>query len=207
MRIVLLISLILVVNLNCQFAKADWLNDVNPTPYFRAPFSSDGSPSFNRANDTSNQQEQVLEKINEALSRGTISPDQASDFKAELNKINEQEAWHKSYGQGIPSDLLKDDQQRLNVLMTKLDHSTAPVGPKHSPSDAMHVDIHKMISQLLAAKKITDGQAEQYYARLAQLELDQESLKNDPVKSNGEAATLNQLLNQLKQDLERKARD
>jgi len=202
MKLALPISLILMVNLNCQFARADWLSEENPAPYFRAPFTSAATPSFNRANDTSNQQGKVLEKINQALSRGAISAEQASDFKDELNKINEKEGWHKSYGQAIPIELLKDDQQRLSVLSAKLDQISGLTSAS-APADAVHLDVHKLISQALAKNKISNAQAEQYYARLAQIEADMESLAKDPAASKSETIAEAKELEQLKDDLQR----
>src|ERR1700722_1986354 len=46
--------------------------------------------------DTIAEQTKVLEKINNALARGAITPDQTSDLKEQLNSVGASESWYKS---------------------------------------------------------------------------------------------------------------
>jgi hypothetical protein len=190
-----------VINMNCIAAQADWLSDENAPAYFDSPLKS-GSP-VPWGKDTSKEQGNVLTKINDALSRGAISAEKASEYKAQLNKVNDKEQWYKSYGKAIPQDLLQEDLKQLDGLSATIQSQTT-VHPAPQPIDAMHADVHKLISRALAVKKISNLEAEQYYERLAELEADIESLKEDPAGSGAEQAAVSEALASLKGDVQKR---
>lgn len=53
-------------------------------------------------------QDNVLMQINQALVNGWLSPDDASQFKTQLNKINDQESWYQSFRAPIPKPCCKE---------------------------------------------------------------------------------------------------
>jgi hypothetical protein len=188
------------ISLLCLMAAADDIGIPN------SPTTADAqSDAENQAQgvsaDTSKQQQELLLKINRALSRGAITADQASQFKSELNEINQKESWHKTYSEAIPDQLLQEDKQHIASLSSKLNRPVPTPSSTSAPVDAIHADIHKSISNALARNAISIQQAEQYYARLAEIEADMESMQNDNVKSTSESATLNESLRRLKAEI------
>jgi len=155
-------------------------------------------PTVN-SSDTSELQNKVLMKINEQLTRGSITADQASNLKDELNQLSESESWYKSMNQVTPASVVQQDTESLNKLLTKLckGQTTKPVV---SARDALHSDIDELVSKLLAGNKIGSNQAEVYYSRLAQIESVLES--RDSQRSETAAAMQN--LRELKNTLLKK---
>jgi len=187
------------ISLVCQMAIADDIGTPN------APTTADAQVAAEKqaqgGADTSKQQQDLLLKINKALSRGAISAEQASQYKQELNEINQKEAWHKSYSEAIPDALLQEDQKHIASLSAKLNRPASIPSSTSAAPDAIHADVHKSISNALARNAISIQQAEQYYARLAEIEADMESLQNDDIKSSSESAALAESLRKLKAEI------
>jgi hypothetical protein len=169
---------------------------LNDPPMTKVPYFSTTQTS----QDTAALQAKVLTKINQALSRGSITPEQATNFKERLNAISDQETWYKSRPEAIPPEILSRDTELLQKLNTDVE-GQLPLKPTTQADDAMHREIHRLITTALAKNRITNDQAEKYYARLAQIEEDLESLKNDPAGSTAEAVELNEKLARLSAEL------
>ena len=175
----------------------------NPTkPALRAKEQSVGHPiDWVRQIGTDKQQNDVLMQINSGLVNGSISPAQASQFKDELNKINDKESWYKSFNTAIPANLKQENVSLLNQISSKL----KPQATKSAATQvALHGDVDELIGSALAKNHISSGQAESYYLRLAQLESNIESTKNNPATPSSEIIDTNKQLAQLKSELLRK---
>ncbi len=153
---------------------------------------------------TGQLQAKVLTKINQGLSRGSISPQQATALKEELNTISEHETIYESYGLPTPQTAVQKDFDDLNMLGAEVDRTVALKPDSTNGSvNVMHRDIHKLISNALTSNKITNAQAEDYYSRLAEIENDMESLKSDAANSDSEILALNKNLQELKTDVQK----
>src|SRR5271163_773073 len=71
--------------------------------------------------DTTKLQEQVLMQVNRALSRGSISAEDASNLKAQINRLSDAESWYKTLETPIPASLLQEDTRALTQLSTDLE--------------------------------------------------------------------------------------
>ncbi len=161
----------------------------------------------NQAQDTIAQQTKVLAKINEALTRGAITPDQSSDLKEQLNGIGASESWYKSIAVPVPQTVVKENTEKLAALNTQIDKQL-PLNLSRvttSTGGTTYGEISKLIGHAAASNKISNAQAEEYYTQLAQIENDAESLKNDPASSKIELSDLNGQLKLLKVDIQAKS--
>jgi hypothetical protein len=149
---------------------------------------------------TSELQLKVLKEINHDLQAGSLTPEQASDFKGELNKINDSESGYQSVGHLIPMPLVEKNTSEIKAISSKL-HRAPPL--KTSGSNALHYDVDDMISRALARNKITSSEAETYYLRLAQIESNMESAKTDRASGLEDAAAMDKSLAQLRAELSR----
>ena len=155
--------------------------------------------------DTIVLQTKVLEKINEALARGAITSQQASDLKEQLNNIGTSESWYKSLAVPVPAAVVKENTDKLAALNTEIDKQLPLNFDKGiGKSNGSYSEVSKLIGHAAANNKITNAQAEEYYSQLAQIENDTESLKNDPASSNTELTDLNKQLKLLKTDIQSK---
>jgi hypothetical protein len=158
--------------------------------------------------DTELLQGQILVKINQALSRGLVSPEQATDFTSQLNKINEQEVWYKSRGLSAPQDTLNADIEFLKALSADIDKQLPQKAFRFNSSQsnnptATYIELHKMIANALTQGKISYSEAEEYYFELEQIESNIENLNNNPLGSSFDRLTLNNALQQLKNNLKK----
>jgi hypothetical protein len=183
-------------NTNSQLT-ADLLdaNYVSRQPY---------TPADN-SQDTIAQQTKALNKINEALARGAITPDQASALAAQVNGIGASESWYKSLAIPVPEATIKANAEKITALNTQLDKSLALNFNQtvFAPS-TNYSDVSKLIGNAAANNKISNAQAAQYYTQLAQIESDRESLKYDPASSKTELSDLNAQLKLLKANIQGK---
>ncbi len=147
---------------------------------------------------TAELQEKVLIKINEGLVSGWLSPDKASQFKVQVNKINEQESWYRSFSKEIPVSITEKDTTLLNQLSQKLE-------PKPllsvTPENALHADIDDLIAKALARNLISSSEAEKYYLRLAQIESNLEHSKRNQADASDQMNAVNKNLSLLKSEL------
>ncbi len=148
---------------------------------------------------TAQLQEAVLTRINESLFNGSLIPGTASQFKAALNKVNEQESWYKSFSSEIPADLTEKDTAVLNEMNKLL--NAKPAVSAHA-ENALHDDIDELISAALAKNQITSNEAERYYLRLAQIESNLENVKKSPAGADSNQVNSNLL--QMKAELLKK---
>jgi len=155
-----------------------------------------------KSSDTSELQDRVLRKINEALSRGSISTVEATNFKEQLNNLNNTESRYRSLNLAIPTEVVQQNTQLLSELSLKLEQRL-PIKPEISGADTLHVEIDDLISRALAQDKITSLQAEKYYSQLAQIESNLENLRSDQSRFPSESAALSLKLGSLKADLQK----
>ena len=156
--------------------------------------------NFSAQHGTSELQLKVLTEINHDLMAGSLSPEQAGDYKTELNKINDQESGYQSLGHLIPRSLVEKDTREIRAIGAKL-HRVPPL--KTSGTNALHLDVDDMIGQALAQNKISSSEAEKYYLRLAQIESNIESAKSDKGSGRYDAAAMSKSLAQLRAELSR----
>jgi hypothetical protein len=149
---------------------------------------------------TSELQLKVLKEINHDLQAGSLTPEEASDYKGELNKINDSESGYQSVGHLIPMPLVEKNTREIQEIGAKL-HRALPL--KTSGSNALHYDVDDMIARALAKNKISSSEAERYYLRLAQIESNLESAKNDKASGRYNAAEMDKSLAQLRAELSR----
>jgi hypothetical protein len=147
---------------------------------------------------TGDLQEKVLMQINEGLFNGSLSASNASQFKNQLNKLNDQESWYKSLNSPIPATLAQKNTVLLNEMMQRL--QPKPVESAKT-ENALHSDIDELVSKALARNHISSGEAEKYYLRLAQIESNIESTKKDPADLGNVSAATHRDLSQLKSEL------
>ena len=121
---------------------------------------ADQSSTDTNAQDTIILQQQALKKINRALSRGSLTPEEASDFKEQLNDIGAKETWYKSLAFPVPAELIKADIEKIESLNTAVSKNSKLSLNTSQASDDTHSDIHKLISRALANNKISNSQAE-----------------------------------------------
>jgi hypothetical protein len=169
-------------------------SSVQQTDSFKDPLN------FSAQHGTSELQLKVLKEINHDLQSGSLTPEEASDYKAELNKINDSESGYQSIGHLIPMPIVERNTIDLQVMGAKL-HRATPL--KTSGSNALHYDVDDMISRALARNKITSSEAERYYLRLAQIESNMESAKTDKASGADDAAAMAKSLAQLRAELSR----
>jgi hypothetical protein len=147
---------------------------------------------------TAELQEKVLIKINEGLVSGWLSPVKSSQFKNQVNKINEQESWYRSFSKEIPVSITEKDTTLLNQLSQKLE-------PKPllsvTPANALHADIDDLIAKALARNLISSSDAEKYYLRLAQIESNLENSKRNQAAGSDQKAVMNKDVSLLKSEL------
>ena len=169
-------------------------SSVQQTDSFKDPLN------FSAQHGTSELQLKVLKEINHDLQSGSVTPEEASDYKAELNKINDSESGYQSIGHVIPMPLVEKNTRDIQAMSAKL-HRATPL--KTSGSNALHYDVDDMISRALARNKITSSEAERYYLRLAQIESNMESAKTDKASGADDALAMAKSLAQLRAELSR----
>lgn len=139
-------------------------------------------------------QDKVLMQINSGLVNGWLTIDQASEYKAELNKLNEEETTYKSVRMQIPASLIEANTKALNEMSQLLKPKALSMA---KAENSLHSDMDELISNALAHKRISSSAAEKYYMRLAQIESKMESTKGNPM----EVSVLNSNLTALKAEL------
>jgi hypothetical protein len=150
---------------------------------------------------TAKLQAQVLMRVNQALSQGSISAADASNLKDQINRLGDTESWYKTLEKPIPASLVQEDTRVLTQLSTDLEKNH-PLKPELNSADALHTNIDELISSALAQNKITSSQAEGYYSRLAQIESNLETLKTDSSPAPDAVAEVNQSLGKLENDVQ-----
>ncbi len=196
-RIIIIISTITLLLAISSVRNAQAQTDTTantPTP----PLTNTIGSQLNWLNQpgTRELQDKVLMQINQGLVNGWLSPDQASQFKTQLNKVNDQESWYQSFRAPIPQVLMQKNIALLKEMSQKLQ-------PKNLPSanaaNSLHTDIDELISNALAKNRISSNQAEAYYLKLAQIESNLESTKTGQVSN--EKTAMDKSLNQLRIEL------
>jgi hypothetical protein len=143
-------------------------------------------------------QQKVLMKINTALINGSLSAAEASEWKAKLNKVNEEESWYKSLNKPISQALISKDTS----ILTEMEGALAP---RHKALDAaesaLHFDVNESISDALAHNRISSIEAEKYYMRLSQNESHLEDMKAN--KGDEQSSKVNSDLAKIKSELSR----
>lgn len=147
-------------------------------------------------------QEKVLMQINEGLVNGSLSIEDASQFKDQLNKLNEKESWYKSLNSPIPSSVTEKSTMLLTELSQKLQQRKPQLLAR--TDSALHADIDELVSKGLTHDHISSGEAEAYYLRLAQIESSLESSKRNPAPLSDQSSELNKNLHELKSELTHK---
>ena len=164
------------------------------------PDSVGKAVQFQDQQGTAELQEKLLTKINDGLVNGSLSPAEASQLKIQLNKLNDQEAWYKSFNTEIPSEVILKDTEVLHESIRNLQPKSAVTA--HTET-ALHGDIDELIGKALANNHITSGEAEKYYLRLAQLESNLESIKRSST-SPETGAQVNSNLREMRAELLKK---
>jgi hypothetical protein len=174
-------------------------NDEHPSPYL--PDSISQPIHQPREQGTGKLQGQVLMQINDGLINGWLSPSSASQYKSELNKLNDTESQYTSLNSTIPATLTEKNTAVLNQMAQQ-------IHPRElqsvSTKNALHTDIDELISKALASNHISSGQAEAYYLRLAQAESNLESTKKNSQGASEQKAATDKSLEDLKSELLRK---
>ncbi len=169
--------------------------DQQPSPYLPDSISH---PIHKPAQGTGKLQQQVLIQINDGLINGWLSAAAASQFKSELNKLNDTESQYVSLNSQIPQDLIDRNTLILNEMRRDIYPRTVKSA---TTTNSMHSDIDELISKALASNHITSGQAESYYLRLAQAESNLESTKEGSAGFSAEREATDKTLQQLKAEL------
>jgi hypothetical protein len=148
-------------------------------------------------------QASVLTQINEAVVAGRLSAVEASEYKNQLNRLNQQESWYKTFNSPVPAALINKDTQLLNELSTSLNRKSVLTA---KPETATHADVEQLINNALAHNRISSSEAEGYYLRLAQVESNLASVKGTGTRAADDQAAVNRTLGELKSELVRKTK-
>ena len=148
------------------------------------------SPRVLNQEGTSSQQEQLLMKINTGLINGSISPEEASRFKNQLNQVSDQESWYRSLNSQIPASIVEQNKTLIAQISQKLQPD---VVRSATTNNSLHADIDDLIGAALARNAISSSDAEKYYMRLAQIESNLSTTKSAKASAAQQAGSSSDL--------------
>ncbi len=155
--------------------------------------------------DVNIRQTQMLQSINDAVQQGRLNAGEAGTFRAELERIKQNEAQYRADGKLSVWERMRLAFE-LDNLQKQIDAGLAPRTSATSDLPVREADIVREISDALFTGRLTRQEGEIFLAEIDRIKAQEANFKADGALNNNEMLTLSIDLDKLQQSVHAKIR-